>query len=207
MGLIKDLFANTRKPGKGMSGQMMLKMMNIMHNKNALWCLSNLEIEKAATILEIGCGGGKNISNLLEKAPDAKIYGVDYSETSVKNSRKFNRKAVSEGKVEVVHGSVSSLPFEDGKFDLATAFETIYFWPDLVNDFKEVNRVLKSGGKFFICNEAARPEGSEKWTDMIDMTVYTKEQLENILTKADFTDIRAHEHENGEWLCVIAQKP
>jgi ubiquinone/menaquinone biosynthesis C-methylase UbiE len=41
----------------------------------------------------------------------------------------------------------SSLPFKDEKFDLATAFETIYFWPDLVNDFKEVNRVLKSGGK------------------------------------------------------------
>jgi hypothetical protein len=34
MSLIKDFFANTRKP-KGLSGKMMLKMMNIMHNKNA----------------------------------------------------------------------------------------------------------------------------------------------------------------------------
>lgn len=206
MSLIKDFFANTRKPGKGVTGKMMLRMMNIMHNKNAMWCLSNVEIEKTASILEIGCGGGKNISNLLQKAPDAKVYGVDYSQTSVKNSKKFNRKAVSEGKVEVVHGSVSSLPFEDEKFDLATAFETIYFWPDLVNDFKEVNRVLKSGGKFFICNEAAKPEGFEKWTDMIDMNIYTKDQLKDVLTKAGFTDIIAREHENGEWLCVIAQK-
>ena len=97
MSLIKDFFANTRKP-KGLSGKMMLKMMNIMHNKNAIWCLSNIEIEKAASILEIGCGGGKNISNLLQKAPDAKVYGVDFSEASVENSKKFNKESYIRGK-------------------------------------------------------------------------------------------------------------
>lgn len=124
-----------------------------------------------------------------------------------KIQRNSTKKAISEGKVEVVQGNVSSLPFKDEKFDLATAFETIYFWPDLVNDFKEVNRVLKSGGKFFICNEAAQPEGFEKWTNKIDMTIYTKKQLKDILIMAGFTNIQTHEHENGEWLCVIAQKP
>ncbi len=33
--------------------------------------------------------------------------------------------------------------FEDGKFDVATAFETVYFWPDMLLDFMEVRRVLK----------------------------------------------------------------
>jgi ubiquinone/menaquinone biosynthesis C-methylase UbiE len=171
-----------------------------------MWCLSNIEIEKTSHILEIGCGGGKNISNLLKKAPHAKVYGVDYSETSVENSRKFNRKAIAAGKVDVVHGTVSSIPFENEKFDLATAFETIYFWPDLVYDFKRLKRVLKSGGKFFICNELSKGEEAEKWTNIIDMTIYSKKQLNDALIKAGFSDVVSHEHENGKWLCVIAQK-
>lgn len=206
MSLSKKFFANTRKPEKGIAGKMMLRMMNIMHNKNAKWCLSNIEIGKASNILEIGCGGGKNISNLLKKAPEAKVYGVDYSQISVENSRKFNKKAIAEGRVDVVHGTVSSLPFEDGKFHLATAFETIYFWPDLINDFKEVKRVLKSGGKFFICNELSKGEEAGKWTDIIDMTVYSKEQLKDTLIGVGFDGVVFHEHENGKWLCVIAQK-
>jgi ubiquinone/menaquinone biosynthesis C-methylase UbiE len=206
MSLIKNFFANTRKPGKGITGKITVQMMNILHNKNATWCLSNIEIEKASTILEIGCGGGKNISHLLKKAPQAKVYGVDYSKTSVESSRKFNRKAIVKGRVNIVHGTVSSLPFENEKFDLATAFETIYFWPDIINDFKEVKRVLKSSGKFFICNELSKREESEKWSKLIDMNVYSIEQLKNALIKAGFSDVVSHEHENGKWLCVIAQK-
>ena len=34
------------------------------------------------------------------------------------------------------------------------AFETVYFWPELAQNFREVYRVLKPGGIFFICNEA-----------------------------------------------------
>lgn len=207
MSFLRNYFANARKPGKGVYGQTMLYMMNLMHNKIAMWGLSNIEIKNTDNILDIGCGGGKNISNLLKKASDAKVYGVDYSKSSVENSKKFNRKAISEGKVDVVQGNVSSLPFEDEKFDLATAFETVYFWPDLVNDFKEVKRVLKSGGRFFICNEAAKLEEFENWSNLIDMTIHTKEQLQDALIQAGFTDILPHEHENGKWLCVIAQKP
>ena len=38
--------------------------------------------------------------------------------------------------------------------DRVTAFETVYFWPELAQNFREVYRVLKPGGVFFICNEA-----------------------------------------------------
>ena len=37
---------------------------------------------------------------------------------------------------------------------MVTAFETVYFWPELAQNFREVYRVLKPGGVFFICNEA-----------------------------------------------------
>ena len=39
-------------------------------------------------------------------------------------------------------------------FDLATAFETAYFWPGLEKCFGEVCRVLRPGGVFMICIES-----------------------------------------------------
>ncbi|MCK9152137.1 hypothetical protein [Methanobacterium alcaliphilum] len=70
MNLVRKILANTRKPKESTSGRIMLKMMNIMHDKNAMWGLNHIEIKNSANILEIGCGGGKNISNLLKKSPE-----------------------------------------------------------------------------------------------------------------------------------------
>jgi hypothetical protein len=48
------------------------------------------------------------------------------------------RKIRSAGRCRVLRGDVSSLPFADGSFALATAFETVYFWPGLGKCFAEV---------------------------------------------------------------------
>ena len=71
-----------------------------------------------------------------------------------KVTKNLNQKVIDEGRCEVIQGSVSELPFEDNTFDIVTGFETVYFWPDFVNDCKEVRRVLKDDGIMFICNEA-----------------------------------------------------
>jgi SAM-dependent methyltransferase len=204
--ILKNFFQNARKP-ESIGGRLALSMMNAFHNPVALWGLTHLEIPPAARVLDIGCGGGKNISNLLSRVPQGSVHGVDYSPVSVEKSRRKNRAAVLAGRVSVLQASVSSLPFEDGEFDIATAFETIYFWPDLLHDFMEVRRVLKENGVFFICNEAARPEDAENWIKMLDLSVYTREDLSRTLLKAGFCGISCYEHPNGRWLCVTAQKP
>ncbi len=206
MNILKKFYQNTRRP-EGIGGRVMLSMMNAGHNANAIWGLSQIEIAPEDEILDIGCGGGRNIAHLLRRAPAGRVYGVDYSPESVEKSKRVNKAEIIRGRADVKQASVSSLPFEDGKFDIATAFETIYFWPDLLHDFMEVRRVIKEGGIFFICNEASRPEGNEKWTKMIDLSIYTKEDLSRILLKAGFRSISCHEHPNGKWLCVAARKP
>jgi SAM-dependent methyltransferase len=58
---------------------------------------------------------------------------IDYSQDMVQLAQKVNRALIGAGRVKVRHGSVSSLPFSDGMFDLVTAFEAYYFWPYLID--------------------------------------------------------------------------
>ena len=79
-------------------------------------------------------------------------------------------------------------------FDYVSAFETVYFWPGLKKCFFEVNRVLKNGGTFLICNESdGTNDADEKWTKLIDgMKIYTSDQLIAALKEAGFTEIKTY---------------
>lgn len=141
---------------------------------------------------------------------DGCVVGIDYSEVSVEKSADLNKQAINEGKVKVLQGSVSEMPFEDESFDIVTGFETIYFWPDFINDLKEVNRILKKDGLVFFCNEAVYREGEmDKYEDLIellDMKIYSEDVLESALKKADFKDFQAFINDENDWICVTAKK-
>ena len=149
----KELIKNARKP-VGDLGHQILNRMNKSHETMAVWGVSHFDINEDDVILDIGCGGGRNIERFASQVTSGKVVGLDYSEVSVEKSTKLNKDAIDEGKVEVIQGSVSEMPFDDNTFDIVTGFETIYFWPDFINDLKEVNRVLKKDALVFFCNEA-----------------------------------------------------
>lgn len=197
-----SFFENTRRP-EGFGGKLMVSMMNLGHGALAKWGLQHLAVPEGAAVLDCGCGGGANIKKLLEKAAQGSVKGIDYSEVSVEKSRSLNASAISAGRCEIMQANVAQLPFEDNSFDLVTAFETVYFWPELPACFREVGRVLRPGGTFFICNEC---DEDNKWTDIVSgMKIYTADELTQVLTKAGFTDIVMHKNDKG-WLCATARK-
>ena len=137
----EELLRNARKP-QGELGDRLLDRMNKSHEGLAQWGVSHLDIAYDDVMIDIGCGGGVNVERFLKMTKD-KVYGLDYSEVSVEKSTLRNQEAIDEGRCEIIQGSVSQLPFEDRTFDIATGFETVYFWPDLVNDLKEVHRARR----------------------------------------------------------------
>ncbi len=201
-----SFFENTRKP-VGFGGKIMVAMMNSGHGAIADWGFGHITIPTDAPVLDAGCGGGANIKKLLAKCPKGQVKGIDYSEVSVEKSRKVNAKAIAEGRCEVLLASVAQLPFAENTFDLVTAFETIYFWPGLVDCFREVYRVTKPGGTFFICNESnGETNKDDKWVEKIGgMTIYNAAQILTALNQAGFTDAKAHKNGKG-WICVTARK-
>ena len=88
-------------------------------------------------------------------------------------------------------GSAAELPYEEGTFDLVTAVETVYFWPNLPGCVKGIHRVLKSGGHFAIMVEVV--DTDSKWTNVVEgMTAYTPEQLKALLDDAGFAQTEIH---------------
>ncbi len=207
MGLFKDFFNQTRKP-EGVLGKLMVNGMNSGHAKLADWGMSDLNGIHATSIAELGCGGGRNARELLRRYPNAKITALDYSEVSTAKAEKTNRKAIGDGRCQVILGDVSSLPFDKETFDLATAFETVYFWPGLEMCFAEVYRVLKPGGSFLICNESDGMDAATlKYAKIIEeMNYYTIEQLADVLKAAGFSEIRTKHHPHLPWITVLAEK-
>ena len=201
-----SFFENTRKP-KGFGGKIMVAMMNSGHADMANWGFQFLNIPKNAAVLDCGCGGGANIKRLLQKCPEGTVKGIDYSEISVEKTRKVNAKEIQAGRCDVLQANVMKLPFEESDFDLVTAFETIYFWPDLLQSFQEIYRVLKAGGTFFICNESnGDTNKDDKWVEKIGgMTIYNGMQIKAVLEQAGFSNIRIEKNKKG-WICVTAKK-
>lgn len=201
-----SFFENTKKP-EGLGGKIMVAMMNSGHGKLADWGMSFLSLSTDAAVLDCGCGGGANLRKLLKLCANGTVTGIDYSSVSVEKSKRLNAKTISEGCCCVLEASVAALPFEDNKFDVVTAFETVYFWPGLVDCFREVYRAMKNSGTFLICNEATGDtDKNDKWTQLIDgMTIYRDAQLKTALREAGFTNIQIHKNKK-DWLCVTGQK-
>ncbi len=201
----KKLMVNVKEPQNNFLGRFMLKNMNNYHSLMSVWGLHHASFARKNLILDIGCGGGKNLQRMLKMSSSLNAVGIDLSAASVNFTKKKNRRAVKSGRLQVVQGQVESLPFASNLFDLETAFETIYFW-DLEKGFSEVYRTLKKGGQFLIVNEARSEAGLKDYVDTIGFSVYDKHEIERALKNACFKHIKIDCHENGNWICAVCEK-
>ena len=207
MGLFKNYVNQTRKP-EGFLGKLMLGGMNSGHAKMADWGLSHLPELEPTEIVDLGCGGGRNAGELLKRYPLSHVTAIDYSALSVEKAKEYNKDMVSAGRCIVRQGDVSALDLPAETCDLATAFETVYFWPGLEKCFAQVARVLKPGGCFLICNESDGTDAAGlKFENIIDgMKCHTSEELEAALRSAGFSGAKTYHHTSKSWITVIARK-
>ena len=206
MGLFKKFVNQTRKP-EGFLGQMMVDGMNSGHAKMADWGMSHLQTIAPEKILEVGCGGGRNAYELMRKYPASKVTAIDYSDVSVEKATAYNTDMIKKGRCNIQQRDVSNLGMDE-QYDLATAFETIYFWPGLEKCFKEVNKALKPGGTFMIVNESdGTDKASLQFESIIEgMKCHTIDEIEGALKGAGFSKIKTDHHKSKPWITVIARK-
>lgn len=213
MNIIARILRQAGKPS-GRFGRWMTRFMNAEHSRMTDWALSHISVAESARALDVGCGGGRTIRKLAGLAVRGKITGLDFSETSVAAARQANRAHIAAGRVEVIHGSVSHLPFADGFFDLVSAVETYYFWPDLASDIREVFRVVKSGGQFALAAESYKGGAHDRRfrqilsvaTEEVKINYLSAPELGQALTQAGFQEVEVFTEEKKGWVCALGRK-
>lgn len=117
-----------------------------------------LDVQPTDRILEIGFGPGVAIELLAKAAPGVRVAGIDVSQEMVEQARARNAAAIRAGAVDLRHGTVERMPFEDEAFDLALAINSMQVWPDVDAGLREIRRVLRPGGRLAIL-EITQPRG------------------------------------------------
>lgn len=102
--------------------------------------ICNRVTDRRARILDVGCGTGANLI-MLSKYGDAE--GVDVSEDALAFCRE-------RGLDKVRLGAGEALPYEDGTFDLVTAFDVVEHMDDDLAGLSEMRRVLRPGGRVLL---------------------------------------------------------
>ena len=204
------LFRQVRKPS-GPLGRRIARAMNLSHAAMTDWGLQQVLVPKDAVVLDVGCGGGRTLRRLAALAPEGWIVGLDYSESSVAVSRDTNAEGIANGRVQIQQGSVAALPFSDATFDVVTAVETHYYWPDLAANVREILRVLKPGGTFALIAETYRG-GPLRLLYGIIMPLLraaflTDAEHRSLLSQAGFTEVATRHVSGKNWICAIGRRP
>jgi ubiquinone/menaquinone biosynthesis C-methylase UbiE len=98
--------------------------------------------------LDLGCGTGALIGEILAAQPDKQAYGIDLSEKMIGVAR-----GKLGGKAELTIGDAEHLPYKDAFFDAVCCNFSFHHYPAPKRVAGEVARVLKPGGVFLIGDE------------------------------------------------------
>ena len=131
--------------------------------------------KKKITILDVGCGTGKNMERLSHYG---EVWGVDLSEEALSFCKKRNLTRVKKGEAE-------KLPFKKGTFDVVCVLDVLEHVDDKLA-VKEIRRVLKNSG-FIVVTVPAFWWLWSKWDDVLHhKRRYTKKRLMEILVQEGF---------------------
>jgi ubiquinone/menaquinone biosynthesis C-methylase UbiE len=205
-----DVFIGQFRCPTGVQGRAVAELMNQHHDALTTWGLSRIQIKPDFIILDVGCGGGKTIGRLARQAHQGGVFGIDYSKDMVKYSKEQNLQLVKEGRIGLTQASVEKLCFQNDFFDLVTAIETYYFWPNVQTAFKEIRRVLKPSGRLVIVSEMVKDGKYEvenaETVKKCGVHLLSLQNIENLLASAKFAEVKFFKKPDSVWNTVVATK-
>jgi SAM-dependent methyltransferase len=209
MSILKRLLSQSKQP-RGQFGRLLAWGMNFGHSSLTKWGLGFIDIASDFDVLDIGCGGGRTVERLAGIVVDGKVVGIDYSPDAVVVARKKNRPLINGGRVDIFQEEVSSMRFSACAFDLVTAFESHYFWPNFRNDLKEIFRVTKQNGQLLIVGTVYKNKKfdrrNQRIVDAGGMTYLSIEEFQEVLEGVGYSEFNAFEEKSKGWFAVKCKK-
>jgi ubiquinone/menaquinone biosynthesis C-methylase UbiE len=205
-GPLPRLFAQFGRP-TGLLGHLAGWLMSRI-DADDRWIVELLDVQPHDRVLDVGCGPGVTVALSAARARLGFVAGVDPSDVMVRQATRRNRAAIREGRVELRLGTVSALPYPDGRFTKACALHTLQFWPSVEAGLREVRRVLAPGGLLVLALHMWRPEAGR-----FDPSRYgfTEEQVAEIMATLGaigFLDVttRRREFDRESITAILARR-
>lgn len=127
-----------------LTGNRMNKANELLYNLT----LKSMPIKDGDHILELGFGNGNHFPELMTRAKELVLTGIDHSTEMVMEARRRNKNLVDDGRLTLIQGSSEVMPFDNESFEAIFCVNVIYFWKDPAVHLREIHRVLKPGGSF-----------------------------------------------------------
>ena len=173
------------------------------------WTIEQLNLNPSDRVLEVGFGPGLSIKLVAEKVTNGWVVGIDCSKTMLDQANRRNAAAIESGRVELKHGDVSSLPYDNDAFDKVFAVQVLYFWEEPLVILSELKRVLKPRGKIVLSILDKKDLERKPITQTGLFNLYSVEEIVELFSQAGFSDIQhkiGASHRHGTGICCIAQK-
>lgn len=169
-----------------------------------------LGINEEDNVLEIGFGNGKYIAEIAEKMKGTHVFGIDFSDAMVETATKLNKTFIEQGRVHIEQGNIENIPFGDRMFNKIFTVNTIYFWSDPILALREIQRVLKPGGRVVITFRS-KAIMSQRSSEQYAFSLYTpeSEEVENLLKETGYSNIsiQSIRDKSIEYYCIAAELP
>lgn len=188
--------AQMRKPS-GLFGSVILsRLLNRMNKAVIESTLSRMAFEPDHDILEIGFGGGSALEILTKRLTAGVVTGLDFSPEMIREAERRFRHEIATGRLRVQLGDIAALPFDSARFDRVFTINTIYFWPDTVQGFREIRRVLKPGGMAVIALRSRENMDRVSFTQH-GFRLFDPSELPPFMQQACFTNVNLTHERQG----------
>lgn len=118
--------------------------------------MQKMDMAEGATAIDLCCGTCDWTVAMAKASGTGSMVGLDFSAHMLEfGQRKVNELHLND-QITLVQGNAMALPYEDNQFDYATIGFALRNVPDLMQVLREMQRVVKPGGKV-VCLELSKP--------------------------------------------------
>jgi SAM-dependent methyltransferase len=116
-------------------------------------------IEPGETVLDIGCGGGMDLMLAARRAgPQGRAIGVDMTPSMLELAKRAALKAGLWKNIEIRRGIAEELPVETESVNVVISNGVLNLSPDKIAAFREIQRVLRPGGRLYLAEVVVHGE-------------------------------------------------
>jgi len=170
----------------GIVGSLVGWFMAVVNDEPNRLAVGALELEPADRVLELGFGPGRGIRAIAARVTDGQVFGIDQSERMVRQATNINQAAVTKGRVVLLQGPFSPLPWIDFTFNEILLVNVAYFFNPDGQAMAEVYRVLKLRGRVVVYVTSRETMSRWPFSGPETHRLYDRDELSDLLQAAGF---------------------